>query len=259
MHERFYAPGVADGCSVALPAEEGEHLARVMRLREGHTVAVFDGRGHEYLAVVESIGRRKVVVRATGPRAAAPEPKVRLTVALAVTKGGRMESAVRDAAMLGASVIQPVVTSRTEARVESATRGSRRDRWQRVAISSVKQCGRAVVPMVGEVLVLADYLARESSQMRLQLVEPQGDRRDAGPTTSSAGPMTSGSMPTLAALSTPDSAALLIGPEGGWAPEEIDAARRAGFHPITLGQRTLRADATPIAAIAVLQFIWGDL
>jgi 16S rRNA (uracil1498-N3)-methyltransferase len=246
MHARFYAPGVAEGGAVALPAEEEAHLTRVLRLREGDTVAVFDGRGREYVAVVESVGRRGTIVRATGSRTPAPEPKVRLTVALAVTRGDRMESAVRDAAMLGAAAIQPVLTAHSEARAGSAARMVRRERWQRVAISSVKQCGRAVVPEVEEVLALADYLAREPAEMRLLLVEPHNDRPDAGPT-------------VLAGMSAPESAALLIGPEGGWTPEEIDAARRAGFHPITLGQRTLRADATPIAAIAVLQFIWGDL
>jgi 16S rRNA (uracil1498-N3)-methyltransferase len=99
-----------------------------------------------------------------------------------------------------------------------------------------------VVPEVRDALELADYLAAETADLRLLLVEPRAQGAS-----------------TLAGVSTPQSAAVLIGPEGGWMAQEIAAACRAGFHAITLGQRTLRADATPIAAIAVLQFIWGDL
>jgi len=153
-----------------------------------------------------------------------------------------MDAAVRDAAMLGASVVQPVVTARTETTLASLTRSRRAERWRRVAIASVKQCGRAVVPEVRDALELADYLPAETADLRLLLVEPLAKGAS-----------------TLAGVSTPQSAAVLIGPEGGWMAEEIAAACRAGFHAITLGQRTLRADATPIAAIAVLQFIWGDL
>jgi 16S rRNA (uracil1498-N3)-methyltransferase len=242
MHARFYVPDLQAHRPAALPPGEAEHLVRVLRLRAGDEVAVFDGRGHEYLAQVESTGRGVVIVRPTSARRPAPEPAVRLSVAIGVTKGDRMDGAVRDAAMLGASVVQPVVTARAETTLASLARGNRAERWRRVAVASVKQCGRAVVPDVREPLELADYLARETADLRLLLVEPRAEGSS-----------------TLAGISTPESAAVLIGPEGGWTAAEIEAACRSGFHAITLGQRTLRADAMPIAAIAVLQFIWGDL
>jgi 16S rRNA (uracil1498-N3)-methyltransferase len=242
MHARFFLPDLRPDASAALPRDEAEHLLRVLRLHAGDTIAVFDGRGHEYLARIESVTRRDVIVRPTVARRPAPEPAVRLTVALAVTKGDRMDAAVRDATMLGASLVQPVVTARTETTLTSLARGRRDERWRRVAIASVKQCGRAVVPEVANPLSFADYLRAESADLRLMLVEPRAE-----------------ASATLAGVSKPESAALLIGPEGGWTAEEIEDACRSGFHPITLGQRTLRADAMPIAAIAVLQFIWGDL
>jgi len=242
MHARFFVPDLQAGQAAALPPEEAEHLVRVLRLGAGDAIAVFDGRGNEYLAQIESVSRRGVIVRPTARRRPAPEPSVRLTVAIAVTRGDRMDAAVRDAAMLGASVIQPVVAARTETRIASRARGRRVERWRRVAIASVKQCGRAVVPEVREALELADYLSRETADLRLLLVEPRAE-----------------SSSTLAGVSKPESAAVLIGPEGGWAAAEIEAACRSGFHAITLGRRTLRADAMPVAAISVLQFIWGDL
>jgi 16S rRNA (uracil1498-N3)-methyltransferase len=214
----------------------------VLRLRAGAEVAVLDGRGHEYLALVESIGHRAVIVRPVARRQAAPEPSVQLTVALAVTRGDRMDAAVRDAAMLGASIVQPVTTSRSGVTLAALTRGNRVERWRRIAVSSVKQCGRAVVPDVRDPLEITDYLARETADLRLLLLEPRAE-----------------GSPTLAGVSKPQSAALLIGPEGGWAADEVKAACHAGFHAMTLGQRTLRADAMPVVAISVLQYIWGDL
>ena len=242
MHARFFVPDLRADQIVALPADEAEHLVRVLRLRAGAQVAVFDGRGHEYLAQVESISRGAVTVRPMARRQAAPEPSVRLTVAIAVTRSDRMDSAIRDAAMLGASIVQPVVTARAGTSIAALTRGKRAARWRRIAISSVKQCGRAVVPQVGAPLDFTAYLARETADLRLLFVEPRAEGSS-----------------TLAGVSKPESAALLIGPEGGWTAEEIAAACRSGFHAVTLGQRTLRADAMPVAAISVLQFIWGDL
>jgi 16S rRNA (uracil1498-N3)-methyltransferase len=239
MHARFFVPGLQADRPATLPAEEAEHLVRVLRLRAGAQVAVFDGRGHEYLAQVETAGRRGVVVRPLAPRQAAPEPSVHLTVALAVTRGDRMDAAVRDAAMLGAAVVQPIVTARTETSITALTRARRAERWGRVAISSIKQCGRAVVPDVRGPLEFANYVARETADLRLLLIEP----RTEGPT-------------TLAGMSKPESAAVLIGPEGGWTPGEVAAARHAGFLPITLGQRTLRADAVPVAIVSILSFLW---
>ncbi len=242
MHARFYVPGIELDRAAPLPDDEAEHLVRVLRLRVGAEVAAFDGRGREYLALVESIGRREVVVRATAVRRPAPEPAVRLAVAIAVTKADHMDSAVRDVAMLGASVVRPVVTARTETSLAALVRGRRADRWHRVVVSSVKQCGRAVVPEVVPPVRLDDYLPCETADLRLMLVEPRAGRGS-----------------TLAGVSTPASAAILIGPEGGWTTDEIEKARASGFHAVTLGQRTLRADAVPVAAIAVLQYMWGDL
>jgi 16S rRNA (uracil1498-N3)-methyltransferase len=242
MHARFYVPGVDLSQPAALPAEEAEHLVRVLRLGPGAVVSVFDGRGREFLATVESVDRKAVVVRPTSAVEPATEPSVRLTLAVGVTRGDRMDAAVRDAAMLGAATVQPVISARAETTAATLARAGRTERWQRIAVSSVKQCGRAVVPDVRPPMSFAEYLQREDAEMRLLLVEPRaaGQARFAG-------------------LSKPVSAALLIGPEGGWTAAEVEAARRAAFLPITLGQRTLRADAMPVAAIAVLQFVWGDL
>jgi 16S rRNA (uracil1498-N3)-methyltransferase len=244
---RFYAPALDPGDeAVALPRAEAEHLTRVLRLGVGDTVAVFDGRGREFLTRVASAAGKDVRVQLLSRVEPAVEPSVPLTLAQAVLKGEKMDEVVRDAVMLGAAAIQPIVSARTEATVAALLRGARPDRWHRVALASVKQSRRAVVPEIRTPLTLEVFLQDPPAALRLMLVEP-AQAADAEP---------------LSALRTerpPADAVVLVGPEGGWADQECRMARDHGVRLVTLGHRTLRADAVPIAAISVLQFLWGDL
>lgn len=250
MHARFYAPGASTvGTIVQLPADEARHLTRVLRLGTGAVVSVFDGDGHEFRAVVETAGRSGVRVRLLEAVAPAPEPRVRVTVAQAVLKGDHMDAVIRDVTMLGAAAIQPVVTARTQVALSALARRRVRDRWRRVAVAAAKQCRRAVLPAIEEPAgldeVLADLTARE--RLGLLLVEP-----------GAAAPVL-GDPDSLARLPAPAQAELLVGPEGGWSPGEIDAALAAGCVLLTLGRTTLRADAAALVALAVLRFAWRDL
>lgn len=245
MH-RFFAPALDPGDeTVALPRDEAEHLTRVLRLGVGDTVAVFDGRGREFVARVASALRRDVRVQLLSRVEAAAEPSVALTLVQAVLKGDKMDDVVRDAVMLGAAAIQPIVTKRTEVTVAALMKGARVDRWRRVAIASVKQSRRATVPDVRTPLTLETYLEEPAPALRIMLVEP-GASADAEPLSAFRGEP------------VPQDAAVLVGPEGGWIAAEWQAARARGVRLVTLGPRTLRADAVPIAAVSVLEFLWGD-
>ena len=247
MH-RFYAPALDPGDeSVTLPRDEAEHLTRVLRLGVGDTVAVFDGRGTEFLGRVAVALRRDVRVQILSRIDPVKEAHVRLTLVQAVLKADRMDEVVRDAVMLGAAAIQPLVTKRTETTVALLLRSARVDRWRRVALASVKQSRRAVVPEIHVPLTLENYLDEPPASVRLMLVEPgaAADAESLSSVQSASGP--------------PPDAAVLIGPEGGWTEQECAVARARGVRLVTLGHRTLRADAAPIAAISVLQFLWGDL
>lgn len=208
----------------------------------GDEVAVFDGVGREFRARVERIAREGADLRLIEEVAASPEPAVRLTLAQSVIKGEKMDDVVRDATMMGASAIEPLVTEHTAAHMKT---GRAPERWRRIAIASAKQCRRAVVPAIGAGTAFTDWLAQDRAAMRLLLVEPSASV-EGHPLSTLGG-------------DRPSSASLLVGPEGGWSESEIDAAVRAGCVPITLGRRTLRADAIPIVAIGLLQFVWGDL
>lgn len=248
MHARFYAPGVtAPGDVVALPDDEAQHLTRVLRLGVGSTVRIFNGRGGEFDAVVEEAARREVRVRAGERRNAAPEPRIAITLAQAVLKSDRMDGVVRDAAMIGAAAIQPMVTAHTEVTLAALDRGHRRERWERIAVASVKQCRRAVVPSILQPVtftaILEGLAVRALPLPALLFAEP-GAAADV---------IASGELE----MAAPGEATVLIGPEGGWAPEEIDAASR-GCRLVTLGGRTLRADAMALAAMAALFTRWGE-
>jgi 16S rRNA (uracil1498-N3)-methyltransferase len=243
---RFFAPSLDPGDeTVLLPRDEGEHLTRVLRLGVGDSVSVFDGRGREFVARIASAVRRDVRVQLMSRVEPAAEPAVPLTLVQAVLKGDKMDDVVRDAVMLGVVAIQPIVTKRTETTVATLLKAARVDRWRRVALASVKQSRRAVLPDVRVPLTLDSFLEEPPTALRMMLVEP--------------GAASVESVSALAGSMPPPDAAMLVGPEGGWTEHELAAAQTKGVRLLTLGHRTLRADAVPVAAISVLQFVWGDL
>lgn len=244
MH-RFYVPDFPSGGEVQLPEDEAQHLARVLRLSSGDTVAVFDGKGHEALAQVASIAGRRVRVSILEARSPASEAAVAITLAQALLKSDKMDRVIRDAVMLGVASIQPFVSRRTDVPKAALKTGARQDRWDRTVISSVKQCGRAVVPPVLEAVEFQALLAATSRRVRLMFVEP-GAGDDVADMSSLEGRQ-------------PSEATVLIGPEGGWDPQEIKDAAAGGVTLVTFGSRVLRADAAGAIAVAVLRYLWRDL
>ena len=247
---RFYAARLpAPGSDVRLSAEEGRHLTRVLRLRNGTRVLVFDGRGRQHEATIEDNDPHRPVLRLGAPVAAVPEPLVRITLGVTVLKGSKLDTVVRDATALGVTEIMPLLTRRTESGGRQRAGGRLVDRWRAVALAAAKQCGRAVVPAVHSPATFREFLdAAQPCPIRLLLVEPGAATADAQVRTN-----------VLRSDTRPAGAALAIGPEGGWTGDEIHAAETAGFGRLTLGRRTLRAETAPVAALAVLRFAWHDL
>ena len=248
MNARFHAPDArAPGEVITLPEEEGEHLTRVLRLKTGDMVRVFNGLGAEFDAIVDETARRGVRVRVVAAAQAAPEPRVAITLAQAVLKADKMDDVVRDATMLGVAEIQPVITARTEVTRAALVRGNRKERWERIAVSAVKQCGRATVPRVFEPINF-DELVEALGRMRLplpglMLVEP--------------GAATETTPASELDLSPQRGATVLIGPEGGWTPGEVERGASV-CRLITVGGRTLRADAMSIVALSAFFTMWRE-
>lgn len=248
MPARFFAPGLyGSGDRIDLPDDEALHLSRVLRLHVGDGVRIFDGRGREFAATIASTTKSAASVVVGDAQPTRPEPRVAVTVAHAVLKGDKMDDVVRDAVMLGAAAIQPVVSARTEVALPALERGNRRERWARVAVSSAKQCGRAVVPPVLVPITFEALLTAlgriELPQPALMLVEPSAAEGRHG-------------LADIDSLA-PREATIAIGPEGGWTPAELEQGG-AVCRLVRLGGLTLRADAMTVVAMAALFTRWGE-
>lgn len=246
---RFHVPGSgSEGDEVVLPSDEAHHLTRVLRLGPGAEVRVFDGRGVEREARVVEAGRAGVRV-ALGRRVeAAVEMAARVTLAQAVLKHDAMDAVVRDATMLGAVALVPVISARCAVSTRAATGPGAIDRWRRVAIASAKQSGRAVVPDIHPPARFAEWVAQATFAVRLVLVEPTHGCRGEG----------RGRLAAWRTAARAGGAVVAVGPEGGWTADEVEHATRHGFEPWSLGGRTLRADVAPVAALAILSHAWDD-
>jgi 16S rRNA (uracil1498-N3)-methyltransferase len=242
---RFYIPEVdAASAQFDLPEEEAAHLVRVLRLGEGDEIEVFDGRGGAWKADIVRTDKHRATVRRHAPVESAAETRVPVSLVISVPKAGKMDDIVRDTVMIGAAAIQPVTSARSEANREALAEGHRVARWQRIAVSSAKQCRRAVVPIVHDVVSLERYLAEPRDGARIICVEPGAADE---------------SVRSAHDIPRPDAADVIIGPEGGWAGDEVAAARAAGAIPLTLGSRVLRADTVPLIALTALFSSWGEL
>lgn len=241
MSVRVFVPAASQpGQSLALPDDEAGHVTRVLRLGAGDVLRVFNGRGGEWQARITAAGKSGVTVDTGEAAPSARETRVRYTVALAALKGDGTDEALRDAVMMGASTLRPFVAARSEA--AAALRGTRLERWRRVAVSAAKQCGRAVVPAVSAPVSFASLIADHGDALRVLLVEPALGRTVVRP----------------ADLPAPPAVTLAVGPEGGWTEDEVTMAERAGWTLMGLGGRTLRAVSAPLAALAACQAVWRD-
>lgn len=239
---RFYAPAASSGLTrIPLGPGEARHLTQVLRLGPGADVRVFDGQGREWAARVAAASPSEVQVDLVEDREPAREGPVRVTLAIGLLKGAQMDDVVRDATMLGVWRIVPMTTAHVAVAAARRRSGAALERWRRIAVGSAKQCGRAVVP---EILP----------------VSPLGSVLDAaaGPAVICAEPAVTTEGPSVPWAEGPPAALLaLVGPEGGWAPEEVAAAVRGGAWLLHLGPRTLRADAVPTVLLSALWARWG--
>lgn len=221
-----------------LPEEAAHHASRVLRLRLGDALVLFDGQGGEYSARVVEAGRNFQVCLDEWHDHECEAP-LSVTLAQALPGSDKMDWIVQKAVELGATAIQPLQSKRSLIRLAGERAEKRVAHWRQVAISACEQSGRNRVPEVRTILDLAHYLAQPQGENNYILSPHQGVR--------------------LATLPRPANAVtLLIGPEGGFEEAEEDLARSVGFQPVTLGARVLRTETAGLAAIASIMTLWGD-
>jgi 16S rRNA (uracil1498-N3)-methyltransferase len=238
------APGHIEGQRIAFDRDETRHLARVLRLRPGDVVIAADGRGRDYTVRIDTLGETAAGT-VLDVRAGGAESPVAITLVQGVPKGEKMESIVRAATELGVARVVPVIGRRTVVSLDAARWRERARRWQRVAREATKQCGRAVIPDVESPVPLTEWL-RSARPSDLDVCFWEQATRGLGA--------------ILGGLAGhPAAAQILVGPEGGLEPGEVDAARALGFSVASLGPRVLRTETAGPAIVAIFQARYGDL
>ena len=241
MTPRFFVPPpLAAGLDITLPKGAAHHATQVLRLERGAEVTLFDGEGGEYGAQIVRSSVRGVEVRVTERRAVERESPLRITLAQALIASERMDYVVQKAVELGATAIAPVASARCVTRLDGARAERKTEHWRQIAIASCEQCGRNRVPAVHAPRELAGWL-RLPSTPRLRLL---------------LSPSSAESLRDIAAPA--GEVELLVGPEGGLAPEEEASALAAGFRAVKLGPRILRTETAGPAMLAALNALWGD-
>ena len=232
---------LAAGTRVTLEGSAASHVTRVLRLRVGEALTLLNGSGGEYAARIEQSQGGRVAVTIGEPRAIERESPLQLTLAQGVSRGERMDLVVQKATELGVSGLVPVLTERSVVRLTAQQAERKLHHWLAIAIAACEQSGRNRLPAIAAPVPLKDLLRSGSDGSTRLLLSP-------------------GATATLGDVPRPLSAVtVLIGPEGGLAQAEQEAAVAAGFRPVRLGPRVLRTETAAIAALTLLQREFGDL
>ena len=233
------------GATATVTGDELDHMRKVLRLAPGDAVTLFDDDGWEHEGVIRSYASHAGEIAILKSSQPARESPLRVTLAQALGKGEKMDWVVEKATELGAAAIAPFFSSRTVPKLDRAGAEKRQARWRKIALSAAKQSGRTRVPEIFEITDLSE-LVRKVWPCALKLLCWEGE-----------------SQRSLARLheETPrlDSLLLVIGPEGGLSAEEVAEAARNGFQSIGLGKRILRTETAAVAALSLVQFLWGDM
>jgi 16S rRNA (uracil1498-N3)-methyltransferase len=226
------------GSEVALPAGPSRHLIQVLRLRVGDELLVFNGDGRDYPATLSGARKDAVRIRLAQPGPDEPALALSLHLGLGISKGERMDFAIQKAVELGVAEITPLFTERCVVKLDAQRLAKRLDHWQGVLVAACEQSGRRRLPLLHPATSLDEWLATAAPGILLD------HRAEHG----------------LTALPRPaDGLSLLVGPEGGLSATERQQARDAGLTGVRLGPRVMRTETAPLAAIAAMQVLWGDM
>ncbi|HEU4669528.1 MAG TPA: 16S rRNA (uracil(1498)-N(3))-methyltransferase [Dyella sp.] len=233
---------LAVGTTVTLPPQAAEHVARVLRLVAGDPLVLFNGDGHDYAATLAEVGKRQVSATLESREPVRRESPLPLVLAQGVARGEKMDLIVQKATELGVTAIVPLLTERSEVKLDGERAAKRLAHWRAVIASACEQCGRAVLPDIVAPVALAAWLAglEDDGVLRLALL-PEGEARarDIQP--------------------APTGAILVVGPEGGLGERDVAGLAGHGFRGLQLGPRILRTETAGLAALAALQALHGDL
>ena len=223
---------------LSLDESARRHVGQVLRLKPGTPLTLFDGHGGQFPATIETIERRNIVVNIGKHDPIEQESPLITHLFQGISKGERMDYAIQKATEIGIHSITPLLCERTVVRIEPKRMEKKMAHWQGVAIAACEQCGRNQVPRIHPAIPFKEALTHADG--RLVVLDPEGDQR----------------LPDLSPEQ--QTVSLLIGPEGGLSPSELDQANHHGFNRVRIGPRVLRTETATVVALTTLQQLWGD-
>lgn len=241
----FVSPEHLTADRAVLTGSAYHHLNRVLRFKPGDELIVFDGAGRECLGVLEMFQGETAVVRILGDAGRSTESALDLTIVPCLAKGKKIDLVVEKVIELGADRVCVVTSERSVGRLDQAQALDRVERWRRIAKSAAEQSGRTVMPVIERIRTFEEFVSHKPTDA-LGLIFTTGGAKDAAANLRQRFP----DVTRVIAM---------VGPEGGFSPDEIDYAQRHGFHPCGLGPRVLRTETAAIVASAICQHLWGDL
>ncbi len=242
---RFYVPRpkIEKGL-LRVEGEEVRHIRKVLRLRAGDEIVVFDGSAVEYLGTIVEERSSSVVIKIKETLPSVKESVLEVTLAQSLLKGEKMDYLIQKATELGVKEILPFFSSRSVPILDRSKAFARRRRWEKIAIGAAKQCGRGVIPKIGAFQGYPEMLEHVSpDSLLLFLWEKEGTRLKEA----------------LKKYKEKGKIFFIVGPEGGFSEREVEESKAKGFIPVTLGTRILRSETATLCLLSILQYEWGDI
>jgi len=243
MSTRLFVSGaLINGAELELDGDRARYLGKVLRIRVGDSISVFNGEGPEWPAIVTRVGKSAVGLELGESVDAGSESPLKIHLVQGISRGDRMDFVVQKATELGVKRITPVLTEYGVVKLNSDRAEKRRDHWQKIASSACEQSGRTRLPLIDTPVPLKNWLGAKPTAVDAELI------------------LAPHASVSLASISAPETkVCVMIGPEGGFSDNEYGDADVSGFKAVSLGPRILRTESAAIATLAILQFLWGDL
>jgi 16S rRNA (uracil1498-N3)-methyltransferase len=223
---------------VELHDDAAHYVSKVLRLRIGDQLFAFNGDGYEYDGYVEDMSKKSVLLTLEKQLSPQTESRLHTVLGLGISRGERMDFAIQKSTELGVSTIVPLFTEHCEVKLAAERLDRRQEHWQQIAISACEQSGRVKIPPVAKPMALAEWLKIAEAERKF-IFDLNQDQ-------------------VIGGVRPENGVALLIGPEGGLSASEQALALKEGFTGIALGKRTLRTETAPVAALSILQYLWGS-
>lgn len=235
----YTATGLSSNTSVELDPAASNHVGKVLRMKPGQHITLFNGSGTDYTATITEVTKKQIIATIDSSIEVASESPLNTHIGQVMSRGDRMDYMIQKSTELGATEITPLTSERCEVKLKGDREEKRVKQWQQIAISAAEQCGRSKIPTIHPITSVEDWVNRKP-EGALGLVLHHRTTQQ------------------MTDIKKPKNVCLLIGPEGGLSEAEIEMAIQQRFIATTFGPRVFRTETAPVAALSVLQWLWGD-